>query len=129
MYCGIKYFLVPFVDRVGAEISLNEKTLSSDKLFINNGPDALYRVNYTLTYKVTDPKEHYRYINGLQDNIVNDINDGLRDFADKGNVNVIIKDYREKETLLLTAVNSCVKEYMIEVTSFKINFIQPMGGK
>ncbi len=35
-----KCFLVPFVDSVGAIITNSEKEFSSDKLFINNGPDA-----------------------------------------------------------------------------------------
>ena len=124
-----KYYLVPFVDRVGAEISLNEKTFTSDQLFINNGPDHLYKVNYTLKYRVINPEKFYPFINGIQETLINVINDGLREFADKGNVMTIINDYREKEQELLEVINSYISKYIVEATSFKINFIEPMGGK
>ena len=90
-----KYFLVPFVDRVGAVISLGEKELNSDKLFINNGPDALYQINYTLKYKVVDPKEFFKYNDNIGNLIINKLNDDLREFADAGNALVLVKDYRD----------------------------------
>ena len=92
-----KCFLVPFMDSIGAIITDSEKEFSSDKLFINNGPDSLYKVNYTLQYKVTDVKEFYPYVNKIQEIMVLKINDGLREYADKGHAFVIVKDYREKE--------------------------------
>ena len=124
-----KYFLVPFVDRIGAEISLNERTFASDKLFINNGPDALYRVNYALTFKVTDPKEFYPFANEIQEKLIERINESLREYADNGNVFVVIREYREKEPELLSVINKAVEEYKVTVTAFKVNFIEPMGGK
>ena len=124
-----KYFLVPFVDSVGAEIPLDEQTMSSDKLFINNGPDSLYKVNYTLQYKVTDVKEFYPYVNKIQEIMVLKINDGLREYADKGHAFVIVKDYREKEQEILSIINQSLESYKVEATSFKVNFIEPMGGK
>ena len=42
-------FLVPFRDSVGAVITHTDKEFSSDQLYINNGPDALYKIHYTLT--------------------------------------------------------------------------------
>ena len=53
-----KYFMVPFKDSLGAVIGLDEKEFSSDKLYINNGPDALYKINYTLKYKRTIPLDY-----------------------------------------------------------------------
>ena len=41
--------------------------LNSDKLFINNVQDALYKVNYTLKYKITNPVEFYKYVNNFQE--------------------------------------------------------------
>ena len=121
------YFMVPFMDRLGAVISLNEKELSSDKLFINNGPDALYQVNYTLKYKVTNPKEFYKYNDNINSLIINKLNDDLREFADAGNALVLVKDYRENSAKILELINKSLEQYSIEALSFKINLIQPLG--
>ena len=122
-----KYFLVPFADKVGAIISLNERELNSDKLFINNGPDALYKVNYTLKYKVTNPVEFYKYVNNFQDLIIKKLNDDLREYADQGNALVLVKDYRANNELILSLINKAIEEYQVEALSFKINLIEPMG--
>ena len=121
------YFMVPFADKLGAVISLNEKELSSDKLFINNGPDALYQVNYTLKYKVIDPKEFYKYNDNINSLIINKLNDDLREFADAGNALVLVKDYRENSAKILELINKSLEQYSIEALSFKINLIQPLG--
>ena len=122
-----KYFLVPFIDRVGAVISLNERELNSDKLFINNGPDALYKVNYTLKYKITNPVEFYKYVNNFQELIIKKLNDDLREYADQGNALVLVKDYRANTDLILSLINKAIEEYQVEALSFKINLIEPMG--
>ena len=122
-----KYFRVPFIDSIGAIITDDEKSFSSDKLFINNGPDALYKINYTLKYKVTDPKEFFKYLNNIQNILPVKLNDELRLYADQGNALVLVKDYRENASIILEVINKAVKEYFIEVTEFKINIIEPMG--
>ena len=122
-----KYFRVPFIDSIGAIITENEKEFSSDKLFINNGPDALYKINYTLKYKVKDPKEFYKYLNNIQNILPVKLNDELRLYADQGNALVLVKDYRENASIILEVINKAVKECFIEVTEFKINIIEPMG--
>ena len=122
-----KYFMVPFRDSLGAVISLNDRELNSDKLFINNGPDALYQVNYTLKYKVTDPKEFYKYNDNINSLIINKLNDDLREFADAGNALVLVKDYRENSAKILELINKALEQYSIEALSFKINLIQPLG--
>lgn len=124
-----KYFLVPFVDRVGAVISLGEKELNSDKLFINNGPDALYQINYTLKYKVVDPKEFFKYNDNIGNLIINKLNDDLREFADAGNALVLVKDYRDNASKILELINKAIESYSVEALSFKINLIQPLGRK
>lgn len=126
---GERYFLVPFVDKVGAVITLKEKEFSSDKLFINNGPDALYKVNFTIKYKVTDSKEFFKFNSDIENLIVSRLNEDLREFADKGNAMIIIRDYRENAETLLNLINKAVEEYFVEVTSFKINLIEPLGKK
>ena len=123
------YYMVPFRDRLGAVISLDEKEFSSDKLFINNGPDSLYKINYTLSYKVTSVETFFKYLDGFQNVVLTKINDELRNYADNGHVLEIIKDYREHNKELLAELNKIVSEYGVEVTSFKINFIEPLGKK
>ena len=123
-----KYFMVPFLDSVGAVIVHNEKEFSSDKLFINNGPDALYKINYTLKYKILDPVKFYPYIDKVQNLLPTKLNDELRLYADNGNAMVLIKDYRSKANEILEVINKAVAEYQIEVVDFKINLIEPMGG-
>ena len=122
-----KCFLVPFMDSVGAIITDSEKEFSSDKLFINNGPDALYKINYTLKYKVKNPKEFYKYLDKIQNILPVRLNDELRLYADQGNALVLIKDYRENTKSIIEVINKAVAEYSIEVTDFKINIIEPMG--
>ena len=123
-----KYFMVPFLDSVGAVIVHNEKEFSSDKLFINNGPDSLYKINYTLKYKILDPVKFYPYIDKVQNLLPTKLNDELRLYADNGNAMVLIKDYRSKANEILEVINKAVAEYQIEVVDFKINLIEPMGG-
>ena len=122
-----KYFLVPFVDRVGAVISLNEKELNSDKLFINNGPDYLYQINFTLKYKVTNAEEFFKVMNSIEQKMIADINDTLREYADKGNALVLVKDYRENTKVILDLINKAIASHSVEAVSFKINLIQPLG--
>lgn len=124
-----KCFLVPFMDSIGAIITNSEKEFSSDKLFINNGPDALYKINYTLKYKVTNPKEFYKYINNIKNLLPVKLNDELRLFADQGNALILVKDYRNNTSKILEVINKAVEQYCIEVTEFKINIIEPMGNK
>ena len=121
------YFRVPFVDKIGAVISLNERELTSDKLFINNGPDALYQIDYTLRYRVTNPEGFYKNNGDIQNLIVNILNDSLREFADTGNALVLVKDYRKNSEKILELVNSTIEQYHIVANSFKINSIKPLG--
>ena len=56
-----------------------------------SGPDALYKINYTLKYKVTDPKEFFKYLNNIQNILPVKLNDELRIYADQGNALVLVK--------------------------------------
>ena len=117
----------PFIDKVGAVISLNEKEYTSDKLYINNGPDALYKINYTLKYKVVGPIVFYKYRDKIQELIIKKLNDDLREYADHGNALVLVKDYRSNNDLILSLINKAIEEYKVEALLFKINFIEPIG--
>ena len=123
-----KHFLVPFKESLGAVISLSPKEFSSDKLYINNGPDALYKVNYTLEYKVTDVEKFFEHRDTFQNTSVVNINDNLRNYADTGHALDIVKDYREHNKELLDIINGSTFPCGVEVTSFKINFIEPFGN-
>lgn len=123
------YFLIPFKDRIGAIISLKEQELTSDKLYINNGPDALYQINYTIKYKVLDSEVFFNYIENFIDKLTTKINDDLRVFADAGNALVLVKDYRLNDDKILKLLNESLKDFSVEAISFKINLIQPLGRK
>ena len=122
-----KYFMVPFKDSVGAVIVNSDKEFSSDKLFINNGPDALYKINYTLKYRIVDPIKFYPFAEKLPNTLPAKLNDELRLYADQGNALILVKDYRENASKILEVINKAVCEYEIEVIEFKINLIEPMG--
>ena len=124
-----KYFLVPFKDRLGAVISLGEKEISTDKLFINDGPDALYKVNLSIKYKVNDVSNFYPYRDNINNLAVSHINEDLREYADNGHALDIVKDYRKNSDLILELLNKSVKQYSISITSFKINYIEPIGKR
>lgn len=61
----------------------------------SSGLDALYKINYTLKYKITNPKEFYKFINNINNLLPTKLNDELRLYADQGNALVLVKDYRE----------------------------------
>lgn len=123
------YFMVPFTDSLGAIVSLGDRELSSDKLFINNGPDALYMINYTLTYKIVGIEKFFKYRDTFQNDIAVKLNDGLREYSDNGHVNELIKDYRSHSNDLVSVINGFVEEFGVEASQFKINFIEPLGKK
>ena len=121
------YYRVPFMDSVGAVIQLNGNEFTSDKLFVNNGPDHLYKFNYTFTYNVASPESFYKNIDGVQEKIEKQINDSLRLFADNGNASKLINDYRSEEKTLLGVINGAVSQFGVEATSFKVNYVEPLG--
>jgi regulator of protease activity HflC (stomatin/prohibitin superfamily) len=123
------YFLKPFIETVGANISLREQEFTSDRLFINDGPDALYKINYTLRYQVSDVEKYFRSMNGFKDKSIIKINDELREYADDGHASDIVKDYRSREQDLLKLINKALEESGVNAVAFKINFIEPMGNK
>ena len=123
------YYRVPFMDSVGAVIQLNGNEFTSDKLFVNNGPDHLYKFNYTFAYDVVNPELFYKNIEGIQEKIENQINDSLRLFVDNGNASKLINDYRSEEKTILGVINAAVEQFGVEAASFKVNFIEPFGGK
>lgn len=124
-----KHFMTPFVERNGGTISLNEQEFTTDKLFINNGPDALYKINYTLKYKVTDVEGFYKYSSNIQNLITSKLNDDLREFADAGNALVLVKDYRSNAEQILALINKAIEGYSVQATAFKINLIEPLGKR
>lgn len=128
-YQSDKYFLTPFIDRVAAVISLNEQELSSDQLFINNGPDALYKINFTIKYKVTNPEEFFKYHDQIKTLLLNSLNEDLREYADNGNALVLIKEYREHSQDILDLINKSISKYSVVASSYKVNFIEPLGRK
>ena len=123
------YFLVPFIDTLWAVILLNEKELSSDKLYVNNSPDALYKINYTLTYTIIDVSKFFPKRESFTNEVISKINDSVREYADQGHVLEIIEKYRDNSDKLVSLLNSVMEEYGAKATSFKINFIEPLGKK
>ena len=121
------YYRVPFMDSVGAVIQLNGNEFTSDKLFVNNGPDHLYKFNYTFAYDVVNPELFYKSIDGVQEKIEKQINDSLRLFADNGNASKLINDYRSEEKAILDVITEAMSQYGIEASSFKVNFVEPIG--
>lgn len=85
----------------------------------SSGPDALYKINYALKYKATNPKEFYKYLDKIQNILPVRLNDELRLYADQGYALVLIKDYRENAKSIIEVINKAVAEYSIEVTDFK----------
>ena len=126
-----RYFLAPFVDSVGAIVSLGERTMTSDRLFINNGPDFLYQINFTLVYEVVNAEEYYKEYNNVGGNfeqkMIICINDHFREYADKGNALVLVKDYHNHIDEILDLFNEAISPLSVRALSFKINFIQPIG--
>lgn len=118
-----KYFMVPFVDSLGATISLNEDSFTSDKLYINNGPEHLYKINYSLDYKVVDPELFYKHMQNFKDNAEIQINSVLRAYADNGNVSKIINDYRVYKDEILSKVCESLASFGVESIAFRVNYI------
>lgn len=94
-----------------------------------NGLDALHKINYTLKYKVTNPKEFYKYLDKIQNILPVRPNYELRLYADQGNALVLIKDYRENTKSIIEVINKAVAEYSIEVTDFKLILLSQWTNK
>ena len=62
-----------------------------------------------------------------QETIETRINDSLRLFADNGNAQTLINDYRSNENEILEVINDAVKNLGIEASWFKVDYIEPMG--
>lgn len=124
-----RYYLAPFIDSIGAIIRTSNNEFSSDKLFINNGPDRLYRINYTFSFKVVNAESYYHIMNNAKEEIEKRINDILRTFADEGNVAYLIDDYKNHCDQVLTIINKSLQGYGIEALDFKTNYIEPLGSK
>ena len=122
-----KAFLVPFSDRVVASVPLNEIELNSDKLFINNGPDALYKITYNLKYKVIDAKAAYKTLNNFESYAIDKINDTLREFSDAKGADIILKAFVENKNEIINVLNKAFEDNSIEVTFMKIKAIEPLG--
>ena len=121
------YYRVPFADTVGAVITLNGNEFTSDKLFVNNGPDHLYKFNYTFVYNVINPELFFKNLDGVLEKIEKQINESLRLFVDGGNASILINDYRSKEKTLIDVINESVNQFGIETVSFKVNYVEPLG--
>ena len=124
-----KYFMIPFIETIGARISLLETKLASDKLFINDGPDSLYKISFELVYKVSNPTQYYFCLNNFEEEALSQINDTLREFADEGEASVLIKDYRKHGQTIVELMNKAIKQFGVEAISVKYNYIEPVGKK
>ena len=122
-----RYYRVPFLDSVGAVITLDNNEFVSDRLFVNDGPDHLYKFNYTFDYRVTNSESFYENMDDIQSKIEKQINDSIRLFADNGNASIVINEYRSCEKKLLDVINKSIGEFGIEAVSFKVNYIEPIG--
>ena len=124
-----KHFLVPFTDSLAADIPLDEQAFESDKMFINNGPDSLYKVNYVFNYQISEPTKFFGFMNDFQNLADTKINDVFRDYSDNGNAMNVVKDYRKHEEEILGLFNKALEDCGVKVNSFKINFVEPLGKK
>ena len=124
-----KAFLVPFKDKLGATITLESKTFTSDKLFINNGPDYLYKITYTIKYDIVNPKTFYPILNKFDSYAVDKINDDLRLFSEKNGADLILKNYLDNKGKIIETLNKFFKNDAIRVIDFKISAIEPIGSK
>ena len=122
------YYLVPFVDSIGAMVSMEEREFESNKLFINDGPDRLYKIDYTLGFKVCNVEAFFKVGENINTIIEVKINDALRSFADEGNVDKLIQDYRSSEQDILNVINFSMMALGLKPLSFKINYIEPLGN-
>ncbi len=123
------YYLVPFRDRVGAVLILDRRELSSDELYVNDGPDVLYQISYSLSYRINDPGVFYGCMNSLDKKMVVCINEAVQEFASIGNASIIVKNYRQNTERILTLLNDAVKDLGVLVESFKIVYILPLGKR
>ena len=121
------YYLVPFVDSIGAYVSLGENSLVSENLFINDGPNNLYKIKYRLTYKVNDVNLFFSSRFNAKELIETRINDNLRAFAENGNVSTLILDYRVREEEILSIINESISDLGVVALEYKTSYIEPLG--
>lgn len=122
-------FMLPVKDKLVATVAQNTKNFASDKLYINNGPDALYKVTYAMDYQVNDINKFYPIIARLENTLVEKVNDDLRSFSDTNGADVILKNFANEKARIISALCDSFADLGIEVIGFKIKSIEPLGKK
>lgn len=122
-------FMIPVKDKMIASVADNTKNFASDKLYINDGPDALYKLTYAIEYKVKDINNFYPIIERLDNTLAERINDDLRTFADMNGAELILRSFKENKDKIIAALNESFDKNGIEILGFKIKSIEPLGKK
>lgn len=124
-----RYFMTPFKDKLGAFIPEGDQFFNSDQLFINDGPDKLYKISFRITFKVVDPSKYYYFVNGIEARLLEKLNESLRLYSEENGAELVIKNYRKNESKIVEIINKAVEEISIKVSEFKVKSIEPLGKK
>lgn len=122
-----RYFLKPFIEKVAVTLPLYEQETESDQLFINDGPDKLYKVRYDMKFKVVDAEKFYPFYNNFNKFFENTINEKLRAYSEEKSAAFIIKDFSKNKADIVNYLNEVLKENAIEIIDMKIKAIEPVG--
>ncbi|MCQ2800977.1 MAG: SPFH domain-containing protein, partial [Bacilli bacterium] len=122
-----RYFLKPFIEKVAVTLPLYEQETESDQLFINDGPDKLYKVRYDMKFKVVDAEKFYPFYNNFNKFFENTINEKLRAYSEEKSAAFIIKDFSKNKADIVNYLNEVLKENAVEIIDMKIKAIEPVG--
>jgi len=124
-----RYFLKFFKDKVGATVNVTEQSYNTDKVLINDGPDALYKLHLVIKYQVTDSTTFYPMVNKFNDYFAESLNDDLRVFAQNNGAALIVKDFDTNKEKIISYLNNLYKEIAVEINDIKIKAIEPLGRR
>lgn len=122
-----RYFLKPFVEKIVVTIPLYEQEVESDQLFINDGPDKLYKLTYKMLFKITDAKNFFPLYDNFKKIFEDTINEQLRALTEEKNASFIIKEFTKNKDEIVNFLNGVFNENAIEILDMKIKAIEPIG--
>ena len=122
-----RYFLIPFAEKIVVTLPLYEQEIESDQLFVNDGPDKLYKIVYKTNFKVTDAEKFYPLYGNFNKFFENTINEKLREYSEEKGADFIIKEFSKNKLEILKFLNKAFKESAIEILDMKIKAIEPIG--